>query len=329
VKLIVVNYNPKASFLVDALSLELEKIGVDFDQALGLSRDQIIDRVKDADILHVTPRTAVDAEMMDSLPNLRLLLAWGNGYEQIDLEAASERGIVVCNAGAYSNPDVAEMALTHIYTCGRKFLRHIRFLEQGRWQDRTDLHPIYRFEGRVVGLLGFGMIARELCWRLKGLRFEVQSTDPYVSSDVMSSFGVKKVGQEELFRTSDFVSLHLRVNEETTHIVNEETLRMMKPSAFLINVSRGALIDEQALVKAIEEGWIAGAGLDVLKHEPPDPDDPLLSLPNVTVTPHAGAGTEESKVEHVQEWMEVVKDLLAGKHPLHNQVNPAVKPRAD
>jgi len=327
-KLMAVNYNPKAGFLVEALHSWLDQRGVEFDEAQGASQEQIVKRGSDVDILLVTPKTEVSAPMLGQLPNLKLLLAWGNGYEQIDIQAANERGIVVCNAGAYSNPDVAEMALTLIFACARKLLQHNRLLYDGRWSDRLDLQPIFQLKGRLVGLLGFGKIARELCWRLKGIQMEVQAADPFVNGQEMSSYGVRKVDEEELFRSSDFISLHLRVNEETRNIIGERNLRLMKKTAFLINVSRGALVDESALAAALREGWIAGAGLDVLKHEPPSEDDPLLHLPNITLSPHVGAGTESSKREHVQEWSRVVRDLMEGKHPLHNQVNPQIKPKA-
>jgi phosphoglycerate dehydrogenase-like enzyme len=186
---------------------------------------------------------------------------------------------------------------------------------------------MYRFNGRTVGLLGFGKIARELCWRLKGVGFTVQATDPYVEAEKMAEYGVEKVDLESLFRTSDFVSLHLRVNKETHHIVNEKTLSWMKPEAYVINVSRGALVDERALINALEQRKISGAGLDVLEQEPPPEDHPLLHFPNVTITPHCGACTVETRSQHVHEWAGVIESFLKGHYPLRNQINSEVIPK--
>ena len=325
-KLSVLRYNTRVRFLVDGLRDGLEGRDVVVEETGELSGAQLLERIRDTDILLVTPPSKrVDGCMMDGLTSLKLLLAWGNGYEQIDVDAATHRNLPVCNAGAYSNPDVAEMALTLILGCGRRLLQFIRLVEEDRGDERASLHPIQRFAGLKVGLLGFGAIARELCWRLKGVGFVVQATDPYVSEDQMAPFGVHRVDEETLFRTSDFVSLHLRVNDETRRIISAEKLRMMKPSAFLINVSRGALVDEQALARAVRDRWIAGAGLDVLEKEPATRDDPLFGIPGITITPHAGAGTTSSHREQVANWLHVIEDFLEGRRPLHNQVNPGVQ----
>jgi D-3-phosphoglycerate dehydrogenase len=147
-------------------------------------------------------------------------------------------------------------------------------------------------------LVGYGKIGKELAWRAKALGFHVLVHDPYIPVEVISEQGAEPAGLEELLRRSDFVSLHLRVTEETKHLLGEERLKAMKPTAFVVNTSRGAVIDEEALIRAIQEGWIAGAGLDVLEQEPPDLDNPLLDMDNVMVTGHA-AGTS---AEGVQDW---------------------------
>lgn len=325
-KLTVLRYNPRVRFLVDELRKRLAGKKLKVEETGDLSGAELAERIQDTDILLVTPHTGrVDGDMMDVLPELKLLLTWGDGYEQINVAESSRRGIPVCNAGAYSNPDVAEMALTLIFACGRKLLQHVRLVGENRGAERTSLHPIHRLAGRMVGLLGFGAIARELCWRLRGVGFEVQASDPYVDAEVMEHHGVSKVDEQTLFATSDFLSLHLRLNDETRGIVSEQKLRLMKSAAFLINVSRGALVDEEALARAVGEGRIAGAGLDVLINEPASQEDPLFRIPGITITPHAGAGTAGSHHDQVENWVKVVEDFLEGKRPLHNQVNPEIE----
>ena len=326
-KLFVANYNPRTVFLLDGLEKWLTENGIEFKKIQKAAPEKIIEQARDAEIFLATNPTVVDKSLLSSLPNLKFILAWGNGYDQVDVDEVNRLEIPMSNAGAYSNPDVAEMALTLIFACGKRLPEHITIAHSRKWTDRLDLHPLYRFTGRTMGLLGFGKIARDLCWRLAGLRFKVLATDPYVSAEEMSEHMAQKVEQEELLRSSDYISLHLRLNDETRNIMDEKSLHQMKRGAYLINVSRGGLIDEEALVKALREGWIAGAGLDVRVKEPPAENDPLSDFPNVILTPHAGAGTEGSKREHVENWSHSVKDFIEGNYPLWNQINPQVKRR--
>jgi D-3-phosphoglycerate dehydrogenase len=322
VKIVVANYNIKAQYLVDDLQNWCDDNGHILIAESHLNIHELIRICQNVEVLIATQALDLGADFFRAVPQLKLIIAWGSGYEQLDLEAASEMGIKTANAGLYSNPDVAEIALIHILCASRKISGHLQLVRENRWGDRTELRPMHRMEGRTVGLLGFGNIARDLCWRLHGLRFRVVAADPYVSAQSMMEHGVEKKEVKDLLRESDFVSIHLRVTEDTYHIIDNNFLSLMKPGAFLINVSRGALVDEQALLKALTTGTLAGAGLDVLEIEPPAVDHPLLSLPQVMITPHCGAGTEQSKNEHTRSWTNTIEDYLANVSPIRNQISP-------
>ena len=174
--------------------------------------------------------------------------------------------------------------------------------------------------------MGFGKIGRAFAWRAKALGFRVIACSASVPAEEMENEGIEPVEFEALLRRSDFVSLHLALNNRTRHRLGEDQLKLMKPTAYVINTSRGALIDEPALIRALRDGWIAGAGLDVLEPEPPDRDNPLLDMENVLVTAHSAANTVEAPQAWVKEWKQIIDAYLRGRWPI-NLLNPEVKPR--
>jgi D-3-phosphoglycerate dehydrogenase len=296
---------------------------IDLSLAKCTSEDEVIEKARNADI-YLAYKFRVTRRIIAALPNLKLLMASGSGYDHIDVQAATEHGVIVTNAAAYNVEDVAEHALTLLLSCGRKLRAVERLCREGNWQCGALVQPTHRFVGQTVGLIGFGKISRALAWRVKALGFRVLAYDPYITADQMNELGVAPVGLEELLVQSDFVSLHLRVTDETRHLLSERQLKTMKPTAFVINTSRGAVVDEVALIRALREGWIAGAGLDVLEQEPPDQDNPLLAMDNVIVTGHAAGSSVEGIQDWQDEWRKVIDDFRAGRWPI-NVVNPDVQ----
>jgi D-3-phosphoglycerate dehydrogenase len=228
-----------------------------------------------------------------SLPSCRAIVSVSHGYNHLDLPAATELGIPVCNS-YFCHPDVANHTIMLLLASARKLTALHQELSAGRWRRDllTNIPPIY---GQTLGLVGFGHIGSEVARRGQALGLDVIAFDPFVDAQALLRSGVSGVGFEELLGRADFVSLHLPLSDETHHLIGEPELRAMRPSAFLLNTARGGLVDERALIRALSEGWIAGAGLDVFEQEPPDESNPLLTMPNVVHTPHS-AGTSTASL---------------------------------
>jgi D-3-phosphoglycerate dehydrogenase len=250
----------------------------------------------------------------------------GIGYDSVDVAAATEQGIIVCNVPEYCVEEVADHALALMLAANRHLARQDRWIRQGRW-DRTGVRPARRLEGSVLGLVAFGRIARALAAKVEGLGLEVLAFDPYVEEDVARSFGVTLVELDELLRRSDLISVHAPLTEATRHLLGEREFRLMKPGAVLVNTSRGPVVDETALIEALNDGRLMAAGLDVLEDEPLPPDSPLLELDNVIITPHVGAYSEQSVEDLYRGACEIAIDVLNQRWPA-SVVNPQVMGRS-
>jgi D-3-phosphoglycerate dehydrogenase len=192
-------------------------------------------------------------------------------------------------------------------------------VKENRW-DWKSVQPISRLKDKTVGIIGFGRIGRKVAQRLKGFEVKILSYDPYVPEEIFREYGVEKVDFETLIKESDIITVHTPLTDETRHMIGEKELRSMKREAILINVSRGGIIDEKALYKALKERWISGAGLDVLEVEPPSKDNPLLRLDNVIITPHMAWYSNKSLDEIRRKAAEEVARALSGQIPM-NLVN--------
>jgi len=251
---------------------------------------------------------------------------YGIGVDNIAVDEATELGIAVTNVPAFCVDEVAEHTLGLLLACARKIPLYNRATHAGRW-DNLMGRPIFRVAGSTLGIVGFGKIGRSLAQKASGLRLRILVHDPALAPGDSSADGVDVVDLETLLRESDFVSLHLPLTPETRGLIGEAALRTMKPTAFLLNTSRGAVVDTAALARALREGWIAGAGLDVMPEEPPSLDDPLLGMETLILTPHASFYSEQSLRELQTRAAEEVARVLGGRKPLH-LVNPGVLPRA-
>jgi D-3-phosphoglycerate dehydrogenase len=255
----------------------------------------------------------VTSAVIDNARELRVVARFGVGVDNIAVDAASARGIPVTYVPDYCVAEVAEHALALLLSLARGVVRYNESVKGGRWHLGVGA-PLRRVEGQTLGLIGCGRIGSRLAAKATGLGLRVLIYD---KAAIAVPEGARSAGLEELLANSDFVSLHVPLTPETRGIVDESMLRRMKSSAFLINSARGGLVDTAALARALREGWIAGAGLDVLPQEPVAADDPLLRLDNVVLTPHVAFYSEESLGELRRRATQSVIDVLAGRAPEH------------
>ncbi len=267
----------------------------------------------------------ITRNVLAALPKCRVIARYGMGVNNIDVAAATENGICVANIPDYCIDEVADHALALLLACARKVPFMNRMVKQGTW-DPMAIRPVYGLRGQYLGLVGFGATARALAARTRALGLQLLVHDPWVPPAVVAEYGAEGVSLEELLSRADLVSLHVPLTEATHNMIGARELRLMKPSAFLINTSRGPVIDEEALAKALQSGWLAGAGLDVMVSEPPAPDNPLLAMPNVVITPHVAYYSEHSQAEMQRRAALQVALVLQGKYPT-SLVNPSVQPK--
>lgn len=262
-------------------------------------------------------------EVIESLRRCRVIARYGIGVDMIDLPAADRRGIWVVNVPDYCVEEVSDHAVALMLALVRRLPRLDAAVRRGQW-DVSLAGPVSRLADCTVGLVGLGKIARRVAEKMKGFGCRLLGYDPYADPRAGGGPGVELVGLDELVRLSDLLSLHAPLSVETRHLVGESLLRRMKPTAFLINTSRGGLIDETALVAALEKGWIAGAALDVAESEPRGPQDPLLKAENVLLTPHAAFYSAQSRQELQRRTARAAAQVLRGEPP----ANPVNRPAA-
>jgi D-3-phosphoglycerate dehydrogenase / 2-oxoglutarate reductase len=283
------------------------------DVRLGLSPEELLETVGDYDGLIVRSATKVTAEVIDRADNLKAIGRAGIGVDNIDIEAATKRGVIVANAPESNTVAAAEHTLGLMLAAARRIPAADSSLRDGEWK-RSAFKGV-EVSGKTLGLIGLGHVGAIVARGALGMGMRVY--DPYVSEDRMRSMNVERAGSaDEVFEQSDFVSLHVPRTPQTMGLVNEESLSSMKPTAYLINVARGGIVDETALYNALKEGTIAGAALDVFAEEPTT-DSPIFTLPNVVVTPHLGASTAEAQDRAGITAAEQVATALGGAVPIH------------
>ena len=296
---------------------------------LARSADELIGKVETADALIVFHEVTVPRRIIDRLTRCRAIVRCGTGYDQIDLVAAGQRGIPVCNVPDYGVDEVADHAIALALACNRRLLVAERRLRAGLapW-DYHAVEPVFRLSEATMGIIGLGRIGTATAMRARGLRMRVLACDPYLRPGLDKAVGVTMVELDELLAESDIISLHVPLTDETRGMIDAAALRKMKPGAILVNTARGAVVDDQALAAALREGRIGGAGLDVLPAEPPRATDPLIALwqeqvnppVNLVLTPHTGFYSESGMVEMRVKAADEVARALTGR-PLRNCVN--------
>ena len=305
----------------------LERAGATLVEARGPGEDDIIASCANADIVMVLAQVPFTERVLSSLPRLAFLMQCTVGYDKVDLAAATRRGIGVANSPFFCLEEVSDHAAMLLLACARKLSHQNYAMQRHGWSRPAaveQMGPIYRIRGKTLGFVAFGKIARLTAEKMAGFGMTYLAHDPYLTPADVRRWNVELVPLDELCRRSDFVSMHALLNESTRGMFGEAQFRAMKPTAYFVNTSRGGTVDEPALARALREGWIAGAGLDVLDREPPDPANPLLGVPNALLTPHTAGQSEDSMADDRRQSVDTVLTFLEGRWP-DTLVNPAVK----
>jgi D-3-phosphoglycerate dehydrogenase len=287
-------------------------------QPLRQADGSVSREVAEADVL-ISGGTVVDDAVLSQLRNVRFLLRPYVGYDDIDVDAVTRHGIVFANVPDAFIEEVANHTLALILAVNRRLIEADAFVKAGRWsagaRNREAVIPIRRASALTLGLVGFGNIARLVVDRARPFGFQIVAADPYVSAEAAEAVGVRLMPLDDVLAQSDIVSLHVFLNADTRGMIDARRLALMKRDAYLVNTSRGLVVNEKALVEALRAGRIAGAGLDVFEVEPMAADNPLLQMPNVVLTPHIASYSIEGDIKHHQRTADIIQQVVQGNLP--------------
>jgi D-3-phosphoglycerate dehydrogenase len=305
---------------------QLEQSGIGLSVAICWNKDEVAQCAGDADVVWAYGgRQLLKGDVLDVIPHCGAILRTGSGTDNIDVPRATELGMLVVNTPQAVTDSVSDHAISLLFSLVRQIVRHDRLVRRGVWNFREAL-PSRRYRGAKLGLIGFGRISRLLVKKLAGFDMQFSAYDPYVDAQTMGQRGVSKATLEDLLRTSDYVIILCPLTAETTHLIGEHELHLMPAHSLLLNMSRGAIIDEPVMIGALKEGRIAGAALDVLEKEPPAADNPLLAMDNVILTPHYAGYSDDYLTDNYIASVEALIDLSKRQWPF-SVVNPQVTPR--
>ena len=280
-------------------------------------REEIAGRAADADIV-LTNKVVMDREMMALLPRLKYIGVLATGYNVVDIEAARERDIIVTNVPAYSTESVAQTVFAHLLTVTNRTEHYAQQNRLGRWAENRDFcywdTELTELAGKTMGIVGLGHIGRRVAEIALAFGMQVKAMTSKKAEDLPA--GIQKAELQSLLASADVVSLHCPLTEGTKHLIHRETLRLMKPSAILINTGRGPLVDDEALAEALNEGRLRAYCADVVTEEPPKADHPLLHAPNAFITPHIAWATVEARKRLLQTAIGNVEAFVNG-HPVN------------
>lgn len=307
---------------------EIKKVGAELVLADCRSEDDTIAAAKDADAI-ITAGAKISDKVMAALPRLKGVVRYGVGYDTIDVPAATKNNVVVINVPDFCMEEVSNHAMALLLACAKKLTIMHNGVRSGDWIGvKKQLIPMGSIWGETVGIIGCGNIGRRTAKKAKCFQMEVIGYDPYADPKMLKENGITSVSMDELLKQSDYISIHTFLSPETRHLISEKEFNQMKPNAYLINTSRGPVIDEPAMIKALQTKKIAGAGLDVFEQEPVDPDNPLLKMDNVIVMPHTASYSDAAFKRLRNSVGAEAARIITGRKPLHI-VNKDVKPKIE
>jgi len=301
----------------------LTPIDAEIVEIAAKSDDDFVKEARDADALYAKGRR-ITKRIVDGLERCRVISLGSVGVDSVDVDAATARGIPVTNVPDTFIEEVADHAMMLILATYRRVTVMDKMVRTGRWAEgRPLLSQFPRLMGQTLGFVAFGHVARAVAKRAAPFGFHMLAYDPYVEELVVSQHGVEPVNLTELLQRSDIVSMHAPATDAAHHLLTEHHFRLMKPEALFISTGRGPTTDEAALIKALKEGWIAAAGLDVFEQEPVDPNNPLLKMENVILTPHAASASARFDPVRKRRVGAELALVLSGRWP-RSCVNPSV-----
>ena len=301
------------------------RLGIELTRAQATDEDQVIEAAPGADgvLVQYAPLTAA---VMDALPGLKAIGRYGVGVDTVDVEAATARGIAVCNVPDYGVQDVSDHAIALTLSVVRGTAQLDRLVRAGEY-GLVPVKPLHRVSTLRFGVVGLGRIGAATAVKARALGFTVVGSDPQLEVGTRTADGIEVVDFDTVLATSDVISLHVPLIPSTHHLIGEQTLGRMKPGAVLVNTCRGGVVDTAALARALQDGRLKGAGLDVFEQEPLPADSPLLDCPSAVLTPHASWYSEESYAELKTRVAEAVAAVIRGESP-RDILNPEVLDRA-
>lgn len=300
------------------------------DDIFPPSKQEIIEKVKNVDAIYCTLNEKIDKEIIDASPRLKVIGTMSVGVDHIDIDYATNRGIYVIHTPGVLTETTADLAFALMLSTARRVVEGDRIIREGKWKLAwaPTMMLGYDVYGKTLGIIGLGRIGASVARRAKGFNMKIYYYDIIRREELEDELGVEYLELDQLLKVSDFISIHVPLTSETRYMIGEKELKLMKPTAILINTSRGPVVDEKALVKALREKWIAGAGLDVFEVEPLPHDHPLISLQNVVLTPHIGSASHDTRNRMAEYAAEGVIKVFKGEEPdnLYNREVLKIRP---
>ncbi len=307
----------------DKLIKKIQKVAEIDELIITAPREELLAKIRDVEGILLTPRVRANTEFFDAAPNLKVLSTTSVGYDPFDIPTATKHGVVVCHTPRVLTAAVANLTMASILSLSLRLFEYESYVRSGGWARREQAPSLGNdIQGKTLGVIGFGRIGQEVTQRMQALGMHTLWHDVFHVADSNAPKSTYRA-LNDLLVESDFVSLHTNLDDSSHHIIGDAELKLMKPTAYLINTARGALIDQAALTKALQSNQIAGAALDVLEKEPPAENDLIVTLPNVICFSHIGTATEETRLAMRELAVENLIAVIMGKTPLA-PVNPEV-----
>ena len=331
-QVVLIDYDPDLFDITPATRAGMEARLAEVDATLTIQRcqteDEALSLAADADLVSVqSGLTVLNARTIPQLRRCRGIIRMGIGYDSVDVAAATEAGIPVSNVVNWCSDEVAEHAIALLFACARRLTPVRRRFDEEGW-GRGAAVPIRRMRGKTLGIVGLGRIGRAVAGRMAGFGLDLLAYDPYLDADAMTGLGVRKTDLDELLRSADFVTVHTPLTNETRGLLGAREFALMKEGVYVVNTSRGPVLDESALIEALRSGKVWGAGLDVMECEPLPADSPLRQMENVTLTPHIGSYSLEAVETLYRLGADIAANLVSGRW-VSTVVNPEVRAKAE